>query len=157
MKKKKEHLAFDYDQITSNIFIGTNECCTMHFNKQLLGKNITANISLESEQLDAPYGVKYFLWLPVKDHTAPTQTQLVVGANALSDLVDAKVKIFVHCKNGHGRAPTLVAAYFILKGMDLDEATDFVEAKRRAAHIEPSQMRALKKFEKIIKKQRHKH
>ncbi|MBI2099567.1 dual specificity protein phosphatase family protein [Candidatus Uhrbacteria bacterium] len=154
---KKEHLSFDYDQITPYVFIGTNECCQTHFNKQLLGKEIKANISLEFERIDAPYGVKYFLWLPVRDHSAPRETQLMVGANVLADLVEAKVKTFVHCQNGHGRAPTLVAAYFVLKGMDLDEAIEFVETKRRAAHVEPSQRRALKQFEKTIKKQRHKH
>lgn len=157
MTSKGEHLSFDYDQITPYIFIGTNECCQMHFNKQLLGKHIAANISLEQEQIDASYGVKYFLWLPVRDHAAPTGTQLMVGANALADLVDAKVKTFVHCKNGHGRSPTLVAAYFILRGMSAEEAISFVESKRRAAHIEPPQKQVLKKFAKIMAKKRHNH
>ena len=58
----------------------------------------------------------------------------------------------MHCKYGHGRAPTLVAGYFIKKGKTTEEATDFIKAKRPSVHFEDIQKEALLKFAKSIKK-----
>ncbi|MEK6848405.1 MAG: dual specificity protein phosphatase family protein, partial [Nanoarchaeota archaeon] len=148
--KHPKHIPLEYSKITDNIYIGTNQCCKSHFDKSLLKKGIEADISLEKEKLDTPFGVKYFLWLPVKDHTAPTPTQLNVGAYAIKILLDNNTKVYVHCKRGHGRSPTLVAAYFILEGMTAREATKTVKQKRNI-HLRLSQIKALEKFERGIK------
>ncbi len=51
------HVPFEYSKITEYIYIGTNQCCQMHFKKSLLKKGVNADISLEKENLDTPYGV----------------------------------------------------------------------------------------------------
>lgn len=79
---------FEYSQITDNIFIGSNVCCRVHFDERLLDKNIAADISLEEERLDAPYGVEFFIWLPVKDKYAPTRGQLNFGADTINSLIN---------------------------------------------------------------------
>lgn len=111
---------------------------------------IKADISLEERRIDAPFGVKYYLWLPVKDHMAPAPSQFKVGAAMIGELVKAKKKIYIHCKNGHGRAPTLVAAYLITQKMRLEETIDFLKLKRPGTNIRPGQLRALKKFRKSL-------
>ena len=58
-KGKVSH-SFNYDYITDGIFIGTNACCIMHFKPELLKKGVDADISLQDDKLDAPYGAKYF-------------------------------------------------------------------------------------------------
>ena len=146
-KKLKAHPApIDYHYIIDGIYIGTNQCCQMHFAKELLAKDITADISLEEKRVDAPFGVKFYLWLPVKDHTAPSQEQLAIGVLMLRKLVALKKKIYVHCKNGHGRAPTLVAAYLISRGKSVKEAVAIIKKHRPGAHLVPDQQRALAKF-----------
>ena len=63
---------------------------------------------------------------------------------SLEKLVELGKKIYVHCKNGHGRAPTLVAAYLIkTKGMTTDEAVAFIKERRPSIHPEDSQKKAL--------------
>lgn len=152
-RKKDIHSKLDFDKITPWIYIGTNACCTSHFEERLIRRGIHADISLEKERLDMPYGATSFLWLPTRDHTAPTQDQLILGVTALSHLVRARIQTYVHCKNGHGRAPTLVAAYLILaKKMPVDRAIHYVAARRRGTHIEPNQRRALQKFAKTCHK-----
>lgn len=146
----KKHKVMDFSQITDDIFIGTNFCCTTHFDKRLLAKGVRADISLEDKRVDTPFGVGYFLWLPTKDKTAPTQTRLAMGADALNHLVSAGIKTYVHCKNGHGRAPTLVAAYFLLTGMGVEEAIEKIAQKRPEVHLEKPQIKALKDFKKSI-------
>jgi len=138
---------FEYNQIAPFIFLGTNKCCQDHFEQSLLKKGVRAEISLEQENLDKPYGVTYFFWLPVKDKKAPTQEQLLTGAKVLKNFVDQKIKTYVHCKRGHGRSPTLVAAYFILEGASHTEAIKRVRDKR-AIHMTKPQIAALKEFAK---------
>lgn len=148
--KHPKHIPFEYNKITDYIYLGTNQCCTRHkFAEELIKKGIEVDISLESERIDSPFGAKYFLWLPVKDHTAPTQKQLLVGAKALKNFVDNKIKVYVHCKRAHGRSPTLIAAYFILEGLKTMEAIKIIKRKRQI-HLRKSQLKALKNFEKAI-------
>lgn len=147
------HPALDYSQITDSIFIGTNQCCQSHFSEELLNKGITADISLEEERMDAPFGVSYYTWIPVKDHTAPTVDQLSFGLATLAKLVSLGIKVYVHCKNGHGRAPTLVAAYLVAReGVSVDEALGRIKKKRPSIHLEQTQIDALLTFFKEFKK-----
>lgn len=141
------HRLLDYDYITDGIYIGTNVCCQLHFDERLSREGMEADISLEGEQVDAPYGVKFYLWLPVVDHTAPSPEQLYVGVVMLETLVKLEKKVYVHCKNGHGRAPTLVAAYLIKKGKSVEEAVQFLKAKRSVVHIRDIQKKALEAFD----------
>lgn len=142
------HVKFDYSKITEHIFLGTNFCCKVHFNEDLLKKGITADISLEEENSENPFGVKYFLWLPTKNYHAPTQQQLLLGAVTIDLLAETGAKVYVHCKNGHGRAPTLVAAYFVSLGKTVNEAINLVKNKRPEVHLTGEQLEALKLFEK---------
>jgi atypical dual specificity phosphatase len=146
-----KHVPFEYNQITKNIYIGSNQCCQTHFEQSLLKKGIKADISLEKERLDAPFGVDYFLWLPVTDSKAPSQEQFLIGAKAIKNFVDSNIKVYVHCLRGHGRSPTLVAAYLILEGLKTNDAIRKIRDKR-LIHLTKVQIKALKKFEKNIRK-----
>jgi len=150
--KHPKHVPFEYSKITDCIYLGTNQCCIKHnFAEELIKNEIEADISLEYENIDTPFKVKYFLWLPVKDHTAPTQKQLSIGARTLKDFTENKIKVYVHCKRGHGRSPTLVAAYFILQGQNTKEAIKTIREKRPNIHLRESQFKSLKNFEKGLR------
>lgn len=142
---------FDYDQISDEIFIGTNMCCQFGFNRELLTKNVKADISLEEARVDAPMGVDYFLWLPTKNHGAPTPDKLTLGVITLDFLISRKIKVYIHCKNGHGRAPTLFVAYLVKKGMEVLEAIKYLQSKRPAVHLNEIQIEALNSFKNSLK------
>ncbi|MCR4278926.1 MAG: dual specificity protein phosphatase family protein, partial [bacterium] len=110
------------------------------------------DISLEGEAIDQPFGVETFLWLPTEDHSAPEQNSLWLGVHHINAVLARKGKLYVHCKNGHGRAPTLASAWLITQGMTTDEAVQTVQEKRQEAHIERVQIFALRQFEKSISK-----
>ena len=137
---------FDYDQIDEFVFIGTNMCCQVGFAKELLVKGVRADISLEEERVDAPKGVDYFLWLPTKDQFAPTLDKLQLGIQVLNFLISRGIKIYIHCKNGHGRAPTLYAAYLISKGKSLEESINYLKTRRPSIHFHESQLAVLRNF-----------
>lgn len=145
-------LDLEYSKITDYIYLGTNMCCVTHFDKSLLKKGIKADISLEGEKQDQAKGVEFYLWLPTKDHTAPTQKQLNVGVALINSLISQKIKIYIHCQRGHGRAPTLVGSYLISTGMSVGEAVSFIKKRRPTIHPNRKQITALKKFSQSLEK-----
>ena len=138
----------DYNYITDGIFIGTNQCCTVGLSLILQKEGVTAVISLEEDRIDQPFGVSAYLWLPTIDHTPPTQGQLMLGSETLKILVEQNKKVYVHCKNGHGRAPTLVGAYLIKKGLSLEEAESLMIENRSTVKLWKIQKEALLNFSK---------
>ncbi len=151
MKPKHEPLRFEYSKITAFIYIGTNLCCQTHFEKTLLRQRIQADISLEYNKLDQPLGATYYCWLPTPDHYSPSLKQLKVGVNFLQSLVKNGIKTYVHCQRGHGRAPTVVAAYLISHGKSVEEAIQFIKKRRPSVHLSQKQISALHKFTKTCR------
>lgn len=146
-------ITFEYDQITPYIYIGTNMCCQGHFEKSLLKQGIRADISLEEERLDAPFGVDFFLWIPTKNHHAPSRRQLLVAIHALKEFEASKIKVYVHCERGHGRAPTLIVAYLAAtQGMSVEQAVSFVKKKRPVVHPNKRQRESIKKALPYLRK-----
>lgn len=145
-----EHL--NYSKIDKYLLIGTTICCRKHF-ELLLAEGMDADIDLEIEKMDKPSGVSAFLWLPTVDYNAPSQAQLYAGAHFIDNLVKHKMRCYVHCNAGHGRAPTLVAAYYILsKSFTPQKAINFISSKRPLISPNNHQMRALNRFYKYLYK-----
>ena len=136
----------EYNNVIDGIYIGTNQCCQAHFDEELTKEGITADISLEEDRLDAPFGVDFYVWIPVKNHVAPKTDQLEFGVSVLEKFVSMQKKVYVHCKNGHGRAPTLVAAYLVKNGKSPEEAEALIKARRPSMHLEEVQREAIRNF-----------
>ncbi|PCI19877.1 hypothetical protein COB64_03205 [Candidatus Wolfebacteria bacterium] len=144
---------FEYNYIDDGIYIGTNQCCQTHFNEMLLKEGITSDFSLEKDKIDQPFGADYYIWVPIENHTAPTQKQLDFSVETLDRLVKSKDKVYLHCQNGHGRAPTIAVAYFIkTRDMSVDDAIAFVKDKRPTMHIADTQKNALQEYYKRVHK-----
>lgn len=148
MNKHPQIKELEYSYIIDGIYIGTNQCCQTHFDEKLKLEGIDADISLEEERIDSPFGVNFYVWIPIRNHAAPTQEQLDFGIATIEKLVSMKKKIYVHCQNGHGRAPTMVSAYLIKQGKGMNEAIDFIKTKRPSVHLEEVQEDALREFSK---------
>lgn len=143
------HRVTEFSLISEHIIIGTNMCCNAHAGK-LRTLRFDADLDVELERSEAPPAVSAYLWLPVKNHAVPTLGQLSLGANFIGEIVRRRKKVYIHCQNGHGRAPTFAAAYYITLGMSTREAVAFVRSRRPEAHPETAQVRRLKKFERHL-------
>lgn len=142
----EKHVEMELSKITENIYIGTNMCCNVHF-KKLIDYGFDADIDLEEERKEHPEKIKIYLWLPTKDKTASTLDQLKAGVALIDKMVENNKIIYVHCMNGHGRAPTLVAAYFIYKDkMEIKDAIEFIRDKRPEIHLENEQKERLEEY-----------
>lgn len=148
---------FDYSQITDNIFIGSDLCkgmsCPVHgpeFEK--LKILVELNLSVEKKEIP-PDGIDIYAWIPVGDSHAPTQEQLDLGTAIINEAVRNGKRVYVHCKNGHGRSPTMVAAYFVrYMGKTVDEAVAVILHHRNEVHLVFEQREALGKFEQRLLK-----
>lgn len=135
-----EESSLNYNMITDLVYIGNNQCCHVALDILLQKENIYADLSLEEDSIDQPKGVSAFLWLPVVDHTPPSKKQILLGVDFIENIVDLGEKIYIHCKNGHGRAPTVFIAYCILKkGMTFEQAFALVKEKRPVIHLDQNQ------------------
>jgi len=152
-KGRNDSHNFDYSKISDHIYVGSDFCtgrkCKEH-RAEFKRLNVDSEINLSAEKKEIPPdNVSSYTWLPVVDGYAPTQQQLDVGTEIVNSAVGNGKNVYVHCRNGHGRSPTLVAAYLIkFQKMSVDDAIDLIEKKRPEAHIETSQEKALREFAK---------
>jgi len=145
------HTVFSYNKIEEFIYAGNNLCCQTHFEMELLAKGVSADISLEAERLDNPRGVKYFFWFPWIEDTAPPRELIILALDVLDDILKRDIKTYVHCKNGHGRTTTFLAAYFMRKDkIGADEALAVIKERKPSGHINEAQREFLLRLERQI-------
>jgi len=150
--RNDDHI-FDYSRITRQIIIGSDLCkgsvCPIHGQEfKSLGVCVELNLSAEKKETP-PDDIDIYAWLPVVDGYPPTYDQFLIGTSIINEAVLNDNIVYVHCKNGHARSPTMVAAYFIrFKKIGVGEAVDLIKKKRPEVHIEKSQLEALEEFSK---------
>ena len=155
-KGRNDGHEFDYSQITDQIYIGSDLCkggvCLIHGEEfKKLGVSFEINLSRENNELPPKDMELGYMWLPVTDGYAPSLEQLEAGACAINAFTSKGKTVFVHCRNGHGRGPTLVAAYLMkYEGKSFKEAEDIICDKRREVHIEKDQKKMLLKFAETL-------
>ena len=155
-KGRNDQHEFDYSKITDNIYIGSDLCqggfCLIHAEQfKMLGIGFELNLSQENNELPPKEIEVGYLWLPVVDGYSPSILQLQIGTAAMNAAVKAGKNVYVHCKNGHARSPSLVAAYLIkFQGYTFENALDEIKKKRPEVHIEETQREVLQEFMKRL-------
>ena len=134
-------------QITAHLFLGGQ------YNQRGLGKlkeiGITAIVNLRETSIyqAVHYEGFRYLHLPTVDNTPPKLEDLIRGA----DFVDAEIKnngkVYIHCRQGLGRGPSMVIAYLLKRGTTYDDAFALVKSVRTFINPRPSQIARLKELE----------
>lgn len=153
LKNRTGTCELNYSKITDNIYVGSDFCCgrdckdhTEEFKK--LGVSVEITLTAEKKEVP-PDNLDLYCWMPIVDEYPPTSDQFDMGVAIINLAVKNGKTVYVHCANGHGRSPTMVAAYLIRhKNMSVDEAIDYIKKRRSEIHIEDSQLKALEKFAK---------
>lgn len=155
-KGRNDGHTFDFSKITNHIYIGSDLCkggvCLLHADEfKKLGVSVEINLSKEENELP-PQNIGVYLWLPVEDGAAPSTMQFAIGTKVIHEAVKSGKIVYIHCRNGHARSPSMVAAY-LMKYLEknLVEALNLIKAKRPESHIEDAQTHALAEFEKSYK------
>ncbi|MBD3250551.1 MAG: protein phosphatase [Candidatus Pacebacteria bacterium] len=135
----------DNTQITSSLFVGGQYRLSQIDKFEQWG--VTGVISMRSRY---PQGLNpkkvEFLHLPTTDSRAPSQASLQTGVEFAQKHISSGGKVYVHCRMGEGRGPTMAAAYLISQGCSLDQALVQLTKKRPFVRVTRVQKKSLNQF-----------
>lgn len=115
--------AWRFTQILPNVMLGGQPARRVL--PHLPRRKITGVINLREEYNyadeigDLPLR---YLHLPTVDNTAPTLEALLVGVKFIAEEVAKGGTVYIHCWEGLGRGPTMIAAYLVSTGLTPSEA-----------------------------------
>ena len=86
------------------------------------------------------------LHVPIPDFTAPSLSLLKRIVGFISAMIDKEKPVLVHCYAGIGRTGTVLAAYLISQGNDVETALQKVRSRVPGAVQTPEQEHILKVY-----------
>jgi Fe-S-cluster containining protein len=86
-------------------------------------------------------------YLPIPDECAPDMEEMERGLAWLDEAIYLGKKILVHCRHGHGRTGTFVAAYMLRRGLGLKLAEKSLK-NTRATPTNYGQWQLLRRFQR---------
>lgn len=90
------------------------------------------------------------LHLPTPDLTAPRMDDLLKGITFIKNEIDNGGKVYIHCRAGEGRGPTMAIAYLMSTGMLFEDALHSIKKVRTFIRPTLPQIEQLKKLERIL-------
>jgi protein-tyrosine phosphatase len=135
-----------YSQITPQIYVGAQIRKAGKQKLEVWGIHSSVNMRIEYDDVAYDVALAQHCHLPTEDGHAPTLTQLQTGINFIHEMVTAGGKVYIHCRSGLGRAPTMAVAYFVSQGYSLSEAVKLVERKRPFIQLTSWQIELLQHF-----------
>ncbi|MCJ7530218.1 MAG: dual specificity protein phosphatase family protein [Anaerolineales bacterium] len=136
-------------QITPQIFVGPQYRRMGRRKLARLGVNSDVNMRVEFDDAKHGLAMERYCHLPTFDGEVPTLTQLNQGVAFIRQALEDGGKVYIHCAQGVGRAPTLAAAYFICQGFTPDEAVNLLKRSRPFIRISSAQMNQLKRLSAV--------
>ena len=139
-------------QITAQLFLGGQY--SLVGLKKLKEMGITAIVNMRETSLyTAPIeGFKY-LHLPTVDNTPPSIKDLNRGAIFVDEEIKNNGKVYIHCRQGLGRGPSMAIAYLLKLGTTYEDAFALVKSVRSFINPRPEQILRLKELEAFYKKE----
>ncbi|MEO7212439.1 dual specificity protein phosphatase [Mucilaginibacter sp.] len=138
-------------QITAHLFLGSQYNLIGLRKLKALGITAIVNMRIHSVYTQAQHeGIKY-LHLPTVDNTPPDLDVLLKGATFMDNEIKAGGTVYVHCRQGLGRGPTMAIAYLIKAGATFEDAFKLVKSVRTFINPRPGQIKRLKELERVCR------
>jgi atypical dual specificity phosphatase len=93
-----------------------------------------------------------YLFLPVKDFTAPSQENMIEFVRFARDMIKHNMPVVVCCGAGIGRTGTMLAAYLVSRCFSPEEALKNIEVKRGVGVESCSQKEAVFEYARQLGK-----
>lgn len=136
-------------QITANLFLGSQYNLIGLQKLEALGITAIINMRMHSVYADAVFNGINYLHLPTPDNTPPSLQVLEQGADFADQEINKGGKVYIHCRQGLGRGPTMTIAYLMKIGMTFSDALALVKSVRTFISPRPGQIEQLKNLELI--------
>jgi protein-tyrosine phosphatase len=145
--------ALKRSQITANLFLGSQYSLLGLQKLKALGVTAIVNMREHPAFEESQYEGFHYLHLPTRDNTPPSQQVLIRGINFVTAEIKNGGKVYIHCRQGLGRGPTMAIAYLISTGLTFKDAFALVKKVRTFINPRPSQIERLKELERYYKDQ----
>jgi len=133
-------------QITAHLFLGSQYNLLGLKKLKALGVTAIVNMRTHNDYSDAEHeGIKY-LHLPTVDNTPPPLDVLLKGADFIDNEIKNNGIVYVHCRQGLGRGPTMAMAYLIKTGLTFEDAYAMIKKVRVFINPRPGQVARLKEL-----------
>lgn len=111
-----------YSEVLPTVWVGGQHY--RHGVQHMRKIGLSAIVNLRTEPDDAAMNrvTERYLWLPTTDHTPPTLADIQRAVDFIDGEIAAGGKVYVHCRAGVGRGPTMVACYLVSKDHTPHEA-----------------------------------
>lgn len=123
---------YELNWITANLATGHAPMSYEDLNS-IRSQGISAIINLCGEfcdlheiEQDSGFDVYY---LPIVDELVPETNDLEKALDWLDEAIYLNKKVLVHCRMGHGRTGTFIAAYLVRRGFDFKEAQKLMKGR----------------------------
>ncbi|MEZ2336326.1 dual specificity protein phosphatase family protein [Mucilaginibacter sp. RCC_168] len=134
-------------QITADLFLGSQYNRVGLRKMKALGITGIINMRVHSVYTKAQYEGFHYLHLPTPDNSPPAMDMLIKGA----DFADAEIKgggkVYIHCRQGLGRGPTMTIAYLLKTGLNVEDAIALIKKTRPFINPRPGQVQRLKELQ----------
>lgn len=142
---------FKYSKITENIYLGARLSRIGVYLLRFQGISSVLNLQDERSNVNYRHKIHSYAYIPIIEFDSPTMLNFEKGIQFINDEVNKGNKVYVHCAEGIGRAPTMVSAYFISQGLTVDEAVNKISKIRPFINILDNQFKSLKNFKRFYK------
>ncbi|MDX1992422.1 MAG: dual specificity protein phosphatase family protein [bacterium] len=145
------HPTWRYGRITPQIILGGQPARSLLPRLAELGVSGVLNMRDEYDYFEEVGLAKLaYLRLPTPDNTAPSLENLRQGVTFIQNQLEKSGGVYIHCWEGLGRGPTMVAAYFVSTGMTPDEAWAQIRAVRPFIRPTHEQVQRIEEFARWI-------
>lgn len=143
----------EYSRVTDSLYVGPQY--REGGKRTLLQAGITHVVNMRSEFDDKARGLTLtdddsvgYCYLPTTDDEPISPDHISKGIAFIDRAIKEDGKVYIHCSAGVGRAPSMAAAYLISKGYGVEDAFALINKARPFIRPTPSQIHALRQFEK---------
>jgi dual specificity MAP kinase phosphatase len=132
-------------EITKSLWIGAKPGLLGRWILRANGFTIQFSLIEKKEIRVRPRKLTY-LWRPLEEFRAIPTKALWEYTDELLILQSQEQRVFIHCREGVGRAPALGVALLIRLGASLDTALAQVQSGRNVTSLNDAQLSSLLKF-----------
>ncbi len=134
-----------YSHVAPNLYLGGRYSAQSY--RLFSNWGITGIVSMRRSRSPAAPASIELLSLPTTDWQPPTLEALTKGVEFIKKHIDEGGAVYVHCKLGEGRGPTMAAAYLITKGFSVDEAIGILSKSRPVVRPNAAQRKRLAEWQ----------
>ncbi len=110
---------------------------------------ITAIVNMRETPIPSYKGMEHIrtLHLPTIDLTAPSLSDLKKGIKFIKKEIEREGKVYIHCRLGEGRGPSMMIAYLMSTGLTLEDSLKLIKEARPFIQPTKLQLEQLKVLE----------